>query len=57
MNRDFASRKEDHIPNGELLKRYRNLIHATQVKQDLGIQTLIDPQYTNVWEKLIDKTR
>ena len=57
INRDFASRKEDHIPNGELLKRYRNLIHATKVKQDLGIQNLIDPQYTNVWEKLINKTR
>ena len=27
------------------------------VKQDLGIQTLIDFQYTNVWEKLIDKTQ
>ena len=38
VNRDSASGEEDHIPNGELLKRYRNLIHATQVKQDPGIQ-------------------
>ena len=37
INRNFASRKEDHIPQGELLKRYRNLIHAVQINADIGI--------------------
>ena len=57
INRDFAERKEDHIPQGELLKRYRNLIHVVQVDPEVGIQLFIDPHSTNVWEKLINKTR
>ena len=28
-----------------------------QGKEDLEIQNLIDPQYTNVWKNLIDKNR
>ena len=57
LNRDFSSRKEDCIPSGELLKRYRNMINAISVNPQSGIQTLIDHRITNVWEKLIEKTR
>ena len=58
INRNFAARKEDHIPQGEILKRYRNMIHLIQAdhQQKRDIASIIDPFYTNYWEKLIRKT-
>jgi hypothetical protein len=42
-NRNFAIRKDDHIPQGELLKKYRSIVHAVDVQPELpGIDKLID---------------
>ena len=56
-DRNFASRKDDHIPQNELLKRYRCLIQNTQVEVLPGIDQLLDPHSTNDWNKLIHKTQ
>ena len=50
VNRKLAERKEEHIPKGELLKRYRNLLHKTHLEPHLGIHTLIDINRT-MWGK------
>ena len=57
LNRDFALRSDQHIPKGELLKRYRNLINKIEVVQKFGIHNFIDINTTNVWEVLIRKTQ
>ena len=44
INRDFATRKTDHIPHTELLKKYRSIIQADEVEKPVGIQQLIDPK-------------
>ena len=35
INRDFASRKTDHIPHSEILKKYRGVIQAVDVEKHL----------------------
>ena len=57
-DRDFASRKEACIPDVEILKRYRGMVHKVtlKTKSDVGVHTLIDPYFTNDWERLIERT-
>ena len=57
VNRDFAERKEDYIPQAELLKKYRCLIQMVDWKVKYGVDQIIDPYCTNDWEKLINKTQ
>ena len=57
INRDFAQRKEELIPQNELLKRFRGMINNTQVQIPPGIHQLIDPECTNDWEYLVFKTQ
>ena len=57
INRDFAERKDEHIPQSELLKRFRCLIQNVQTENVLGVNQLIDPFSTNYWDKLINKTQ
>ena len=58
IDRDFADRKESCIPECEILKRYRGLVHniAVEAVPDVGVDNLIDPHFTNDWEKLIQRT-
>ena len=56
-NRDFAERKDDHIPHNELLKKYRGLIQAIKVGPSVGIDNLIDPYSTNDWNVLLHRTQ
>ena len=53
INRDFATRKEDCIPQSELLKLFRGLIQKTDAISYTGIHQLIDPWGTNYWDKLL----
>ena len=62
-DRDFAARKESCIPDNEILKRYRGIFHAVAVSEverkvetDTGIHKLIDPFFTNDWDRLIART-
>ena len=57
VNRDFATRKDQLIPQVEILKRFRGIIQNTEVKTTYGIDQLIDPFSTNYWSKLIRKTQ
>ena len=50
ISREFAERKEEHIPQAELLKRFRGLINNTVIKPRPGIHQLIDPECTNEWD-------
>lgn len=57
INRDFAKRKDDHIPHNELLEKYRGFIQAVDVGPALGIDKLIDPYSTNDWNVLLRRTQ
>ena len=56
-NRRFAERKDSHIPSCEILRKYRGIIHRTQVVVSRGIHVLIDPHSTNDWDKLIQRSQ
>ena len=56
INRNFAERKDEHIPQGELLKKYRFLVQNIEVEERYGIDILLSPFMTNSWDKLIRKT-
>ena len=56
LQRGGTTRKGDHIPQSELLKKYRGIINATNVQEAVGVQQLIDPHSTNDWDVLIRKT-
>ena len=58
IERNFAERKDEHIPQIELLKRFRCIIQKTDVQVEVsGINQLIDPFSTNSWEKLLRRTQ
>ena len=66
VNRDFATRKNDLIPQCELLKKFRCLIQATDVEtvpvgtvpvEPPSIEKLINPFATNSWDVLINRTQ
>ena len=57
VNRDFATRKDQLIPQVEILKRFCGIIQNTEVNTTYGIDQLIDPFSTNYWSKLIRKTQ
>ena len=55
--RDFATYKEDCIPNSELLKLFCGLIQKTDAICLTGIHQLICPWSTNFWCKLLGRTQ
>ena len=57
INREFAKRKEDYIPQLELLKRFRCIVQKTDIEPTAGIVQEVDPYCTNSWEKLVRKTQ
>ena len=57
VNRDFANRKDNLIPQEELLKRFRCLIQSTTVSESVGIDQLLNPFSTNYWNKLVRQTQ
>ena len=64
LNRNFADRKNDLIPQNELLKRYRSIVNHVDVtaqnegvSEEFGVHKLIDPYSTNSWETLLTKTQ
>ena len=57
LTRSFIERKDDFIPQSELLKRYRAIVHHINATDEKGIQQLVDPYITNSWEFLISKTQ
>jgi hypothetical protein len=57
VDRDFAERKDDFIPQNELIKRYRTILHHVVAEAAPGIDQLIDPYSTNSWDKLLSKTQ
>ena len=57
INRDFAIRKEQLIPQVEILKRFRSILHNVVVNALPGIDRLIDPFSTNYWHRLIRRTQ
>ena len=59
INRDFANRKDDCIPKGEILKKYRAIVNANMVQLErvTGVSALIDPYSTNDWTVLLRKTQ
>ena len=57
ITRDFAERRDDFIPQIELLKRFRGIINNTEVVHVSGIHQEIDPLSTNSWEKLVRKAQ
>ena len=52
VNRDFANRK-DLIPQVEVLKRFRGIIHKIEALVPPSVTNLIDPFSTNYCHKLI----
>ena len=54
---DFADRKDQLIPQVEILKRFRCLIQATATSEICGITQLIDPYSTNYWDVLVRRTQ
>ena len=56
-NRDFADRKDQLIPQAEILKRFRCLIQATATSEICSIAQLIDPYSTNYWDVLVRRTQ
>ena len=57
VNRDFANRKEQLVPQLEILKRFRCVIQNTNVETTFGIHVLIDPFSTNQWHNLLRRTQ
>ena len=68
INRDFAERKEECIPQNELLKQFRCIIrHIDAIvpaddevlaeAPSVGIENLIDPYSTNEWNRIISSTQ
>ena len=57
IDRQFANRKDECIPQNELLKQFRCIIQLTDVSPPAGVEQLIDPYSTNDWNKLIDVTK
>ena len=57
INREFATRKDQSIPQNELLKQFRCLIQLTNVNSTIGIEKVIDPLRTNDWRKLLRITQ
>ena len=57
VNRDFAEKKENYIPQAELLKKYRCMIQMVEWEVKYCVDQIIDPYCTNDWEKLINKTQ
>ena len=57
-DRDFAARKESCVPDNEILKKYRGIMNTVSVSevQDTGVHKLIDPTFTNDWNRLIERT-
>ena len=58
-DRDFADRKEECIPHTEILKRFRGIVNKIDVDvvpRGSKIDELIDPYFTNDWERLIERT-
>ena len=58
IDRDFALRKEACIPDSEILKRYRGIVQTVtaEISDDIGVHNLVDPNFTNDWERLIERT-
>ena len=58
IDRDFALRKEACIPENEILRRYRGIINnvTAESMHNIGIHNLIDPNFTNDWDRLIERT-
>ena len=56
IDREFAKRKDDYIPQCELLKQFR-MIHLTEAIPLSGVEQLIDPFSTNDWNKLLRSTQ
>ena len=57
LNRSFADRKDDCIPQSELLKRYRAIVSHVDDVAEQGIDKVIDPYSTNSWDKLVSRTQ
>ena len=57
INRTFAERKDEFVPQSELLKRFRCLIQNVNVEEVHDISKLLDPFSTNYWDRLIRKTQ
>ena len=55
IDRDFATRKEACIPDSEILKRYRGIVQTVtaEISDDIGVHNLVNPNFTNDWERLI----
>ena len=47
LSRDFAERKDDYIPQAELLKKYRGMVQLVDTDVKDGVDKLIDPYSTN----------
>lgn len=58
VDRNFAERKESCIPDEEILKRFRGQVNQINtVTSDVGVENLIDPCFTNDWDRLIRRTQ
>ena len=57
IDRDFATRKDECIPQNELLKQFRCMIQVTEAQPSPGIEQIIDPFRTNNWNKLLRLTQ
>ena len=57
IDRNFALRKDDCIPQNELLKQFRCMIQATDASPSPSIDQVLSPFSTNNWNKLIRVTQ
>ena len=57
ISRDFIKKKENYIPQMELLKRFRGIVQNAELKINVGIEQLIDPDSTNSWDELVRQTQ
>ena len=57
IDRNFADRKDECIPQNELLKQFRCMIQLTEASPPTGVEQLIDPYSTNDWNKLLGFTQ
>ena len=59
IDRNFADRKDSCIPDAEILRKYRGIVHevTATVIPDVGVHKLIDPFSTNDWDRLIQQTQ
>ena len=57
IDREFATRKDECIPQNEILKQFRCMIQVTEAHPSPGIEQIIDPLRTNDWNKLLRLTQ